>query len=271
MSEQHLPEKAIDLDDQSHADIRKVNFDYSVILFDRVEKAHNFVLKRLLVMIGLGRLTDGQNINVDITNTVIIMTFNLTGTAKDSSLQIAREILIDEVTKHFEPEDLNRFDEIVIFDPLSHDQLRKVARFQMIDIALRLAQRGVALSVTNAAWDVVVSQSYHRFYGGNPIHPIKRRLAKKIVTRLSQMLIQGKIDDDSIVYVDAVPGVKELSYEVKRKNNNNGGLADAEKSDILMEIPANEMTAILHLLQFTNPFISEIIISNIMILLLRDS
>ncbi|KAG6508719.1 hypothetical protein ZIOFF_034099 [Zingiber officinale] len=213
MSEQHLPEKAIDLDDQSHADIRKVNFDYSVILFDRVEKAHNFVLKRLLVMIGLGRLTDGQNINVDITNTVIIMTFNLTGTAKDSSLQIAREILIDEVTKHFEPEDLNRFDEIVIFDPLSHDQLRKVARFQMIDIALRLAQRGVALSVTNAAWDVVVSQSYHRFYGGNPIHPIKRRLAKKIVTRLSQMLIQGKIDDDSIVYVDAVPGVKELSYE----------------------------------------------------------
>lgn len=98
------------------------------------------------------------------------------------------------------------------------------------------------------------------------VHPIKRRLAKKIASRLSQMLIQGKIDEDSTVYVDAVPGKKELSYEVRKKN---GGLVNTEKkSDILMEIPAEEIPAIL-LLQLTNPFISDYIISNIIILLLR--
>ncbi|WOL11102.1 hypothetical protein Cni_G19863 [Canna indica] len=212
---------------------------YSVILFDEVEKAHVAVFNTLLQVLDDGRLTDGQGRTVDFTNTVIIMTSNLgaehllAGMVGESSMQIARERVLLEVRKHFRPELLNRLDEIVIFDPLSHDQLRKVARFQMKDVARRLAERGVALAVTDAALDVVLAESYDPVYGARPI---RRWLEKKVVTHLSKMLIQGEIDENSTVYIDAVRGKKELSYRVEK----NGGLVNAatgKKSDILIEIP----------------------------------
>ncbi|XP_042391296.1 chaperone protein ClpB1-like [Zingiber officinale] len=214
---------------------------YSVILFDEVEKAHVAVFNTLLQVLDDGRLTDGQGRTVDFTNSVIIMTSNLgaehllAGMVGESSLQIARERVMLEVRKHFRPELLNRLDEIVIFDPLAHDQLRKVARLQMKDIARRLAERGIALAITDAALDVVLSESYDPIYGARPI---RRWLEKKVVTHMSKMLIQGEIDENSTVYIDAVPGKKELSYKVEK----NGGLVNAEtgqKSDILIELPAN--------------------------------
>ncbi|CAL9072095.1 unnamed protein product [Musa textilis] len=212
---------------------------YSVILFDEVEKAHIAVFNTLLQVLDDGRLTDGQGRTVDFTNTVIIMTSNLgaehllAGMVGESSMQIARERVLLEVRKHFRPELLNRLDEIVIFDPLSHDQLRKVARLQMKDVALRLAERGIALAVTDAALDVVLSESYDPVYGARPI---RRWLEKKVVTRLSKMLIQGEIDENTTVYIDAGRGKMELHYRVER----NGGIVNAatgQKSDILIEIP----------------------------------
>ncbi|URD73059.1 Sigma-54 interaction domain [Musa troglodytarum] len=212
---------------------------YSVILFDEVEKAHIAVFNTLLQVLDDGRLTDGQGRTVDFTNTVIIMTSNLgaehllAGMAGESSMQIARERVLLEVRKHFRPELLNRLDEIVIFDPLSHDQLRKVARLQMKDVALRLAERGIALAVSDAALDVVLSESYDPVYGARPI---RRWLEKKVVTHLSKMLIQGEIDENTTVYIDAGRGKKELHYRVER----NGGIVNAatgQKSDILIEIP----------------------------------
>ncbi|CAL9048091.1 unnamed protein product [Musa banksii] len=211
---------------------------YSVILFDEVEKAHVAVFNTLLQVLDDGRLTDGQGRTVDFTNTVIIMTSNLgaehllAGMAGESSMKIAREQVLLEVRRHFRPEMLNRLDEIVVFDPLSHDQLRKVARLQMKDVALRLAQRGIALAVTDAALDIVLSESYDPVYGARPI---RRWLEKKVVTHLSRMLIQGEIDENTTVYIDAALGRNELSYRVER----NGGLVDAatgRKSDILIEI-----------------------------------
>nr|ANW72270.1 heat shock protein 101 [Tradescantia hirsutiflora] len=216
---------------------------YSVILFDEVEKAHTAVFNTLLQVLDDGRLTDGQGRTVDFTNSVIIMTSNLgaehllAGMVGESSMQIARERVMLEVRKHFRPELLNRLDEIVIFDPLSHEQLRKVARLQMKDVAVRLAERGIALAVSDAALDVVLSESYDPVYGARPI---RRWLEKKVVTNLSKMLIEGKIDENTTVYIDVAPGKKELSYRVER----NGGLVNAEtgkKSDILIEIPNSQV------------------------------
>ncbi|XP_020265267.1 LOW QUALITY PROTEIN: chaperone protein ClpB1-like [Asparagus officinalis] len=213
---------------------------YSVVLFDEVEKAHVAVFNTLLQVLDDGRLTDGQGRTVDFTNTVIIMTSNLgaehllAGMVGKSSMQIARDRVMQEVRRHFRPELLNRLDEVVIFDPLSHEQLRKVARLQMKDVAVRLAERGVALAVSDAALDVVLTESYDPVYGARPI---RRWLEKRVVTQLSKMLIREEIDENSTVYIDAMVGKKELSYRVEK----NGGLVNAatgQKSDILIEIPA---------------------------------
>ncbi|XXG67828.1 hypothetical protein AAC387_Pa06g1083 [Persea americana] len=176
---------------------------YSVVLFDEVEKAHTSVFNTLLQV-----LDDGK-----------------------STMKKAQELVMEEVRRHFRPELLNRLDEIVVFHPLAHDQLRKVARLQMKDVASRLAERGVALAVTDAALDIVLSEAYDPVYGARPI---RRWLEKMVVTQLSKMLIKEEIDENSTVYIDAKE--KELVYRVEK----NGGLVNADtgkKSDILIELP----------------------------------
>ncbi|CAA3023219.1 chaperone 1-like [Olea europaea subsp. europaea] len=212
---------------------------YSVILFDEVEKAHPTVFNTLLQVLDDGRLTDGQGRTVDFTNTVIIMTSNLgaefllRGLMGKCTMESARELVMQEVRKHFKPELLNRLDEIVVFDPLSHEQLRKVCRLQLRDVASRLAERGIALGVTEAALDVILAESYDPVYGARPI---RRWLEKRVVTELSKMLIKEEIDENSTVYISAALDGKGLTYRVEK----NGGLVNAatgEKSDILIQIP----------------------------------
>nr|GMC48374.1 chaperone protein ClpB1 [Ipomoea batatas] len=211
---------------------------YSVVLFDEVEKAHPTVFNTLLQVLDDGRLTDGQGRTVDFTNTVIIMTSNLgaeyllRGLVGKCSMESAREKVMQEVRKHFKPELLNRLDEIVVFDPLSHEQLRKVCRLQLKDVAARLAERGIALGVSEAALDVILAQSYDPVYGARPI---RRWLEKKVVTELSKMLVKEEIDENSTVYIDAGAD-GELKYGVEY-----GGLVNAatgQKADILIDIPS---------------------------------
>ncbi|KAL9433470.1 hypothetical protein AB3S75_028322 [Citrus x aurantiifolia] len=217
---------------------------YSVVLFDEVEKAHISVFNTLLQVLDDGRLTDGQGRTVDFRNTVIIMTSNLgaehllSGMMGKVTMQVARDQVLQEVRKHFRPELLNRLDEIVVFDPLSHEQLRKVARLQMKDVAIRLAERGVALAVTDAALDIVLADSYDPIYGARPI---RRWLEKKVVTELSRMLVREEIDENSTVYIDASPKGDNLVYRVQK----NGGFVDAatgRKSDVLIQIPNGPRT-----------------------------
>ncbi|KAL2465170.1 Chaperone protein ClpB1 [Abeliophyllum distichum] len=186
---------------------------YSVILFDEVEKAHPTVFNTLLQVLDDGRLTDGQGRTVDFTNTVIIMTSNLgaehllRGLMGKCTMESARELVMQEVRKHFKPELLNRLDEIV--------------------------KRGIALGVTEAAVDVILAESYDPVYGARPI---RRWLEKRVVTELSKMLVKEEIDENSTVYIDAALDGKELTYRVEK----NGGLVNAatgEKSDILIQIP----------------------------------
>ncbi|XP_011007277.1 PREDICTED: chaperone protein ClpB1 [Populus euphratica] len=212
---------------------------YSVVLFDEVEKAHISVFNTLLQVLDDGRLTDGQGRTVDFRNTVIIMTSNLgaehllSGLLGKCSMQVARDRVMQEVRKQFRPELLNRLDEIVVFDPLSHDQLRKVARLQMKDVASRLAERGIALAVTDAALDYILAESYDPVYGARPI---RRWLERKVVTELSRMLVREEIDENSTVYIDAGPDGQNLVYRVEK----NGGLVNAatgQKTDVLIQIP----------------------------------
>ncbi|KAK8694995.1 hypothetical protein V6N13_072537 [Hibiscus sabdariffa] len=212
---------------------------YSVVLFDEVEKAHTSVFNTLLQVLDDGRLTDGQGRTVDFRNTVIIMTSNLgaehllSGLSGNCTMQVARDRVMQEVRRHFRPELLNRLDEIVVFDPLSHDQLRKVARFQMKDVASRLAERGIAMAVADAALDYILAESYDPVYGARPI---RRWLERKVVTELSRMLVKEEIDENSTVYIDAAPNGNELVYRIEK----NGGLVNAatgHKSEVLIQIP----------------------------------
>eukprot|EP00253_Pinus_taeda_P020021 PITA_20021 len=181
---------------------------YSVVLFDEVEKAHTSVLNTLLQMLDDVRLMDGQGRIVSFSNRVIIMTSNLgaehllAALSGHTTVKTARENVMQEVRTHFRPELLNRLDEIVVFDPLSHDELKKVVRLQMKNVAIRLAERGVALGFTNAALDLVVHEAYDPVYGARPL---RRWLKSKVLTQLSWMLISGEIDENSTVYIDAVP------------------------------------------------------------------
>ncbi|MQM11931.1 hypothetical protein Taro_044844 [Colocasia esculenta] len=114
------------------------------------------------------------------------------------------------VRRHFSPELLNRLDEIVIFEPLTHEQLRRIARLQMRGVITRLADKGVALAISDPALDVVLAESYNPVYGARPV---RRWMEKSVVTRLSRMLIRDEIDENSTVYVDATAG-RDLSYRV---------------------------------------------------------
>lgn len=210
---------------------------YSVVLFDEVEKAHAAVFNTLLQVLDDGRLTDGQGRTVDFRNTVIIMTSNLgaehllSGLVGKSTMDAAREKVMEQVRRHFKPELLNRLDEIVVFDPLSHEQLMRVARLQMKDVAKRLAERGIALAVTDAALDYVLAESYDPVYGARPI---RRWLEKKVVTEMSKMLIREEIDENSTVYIEA--GIEGLVYRVEK----NGGMVNAatgQKADVLIQLP----------------------------------
>ncbi|CAL5375085.1 unnamed protein product [Camellia sinensis] len=211
---------------------------YSVILFDEVEKAHPTVLNTFLQILDDGRLTDGASRTIDFTNTIIIMTSNLgakyllEGSTGSCTMEGARELVMQEVRKHFKPEFLNRLDKIVVFDPLSHDQLIKVAELQVKDVKFRLARRGIALCVTEQALYVTLLNSYDPEYG---VRPISRWVEQNVVTKLSGMLLNKEIDENSTVYIDSMPNGEELTYRVK----NNGGLVNAatgQNSDTLIEL-----------------------------------
>ncbi|XP_028059207.1 chaperone protein ClpB1-like [Camellia sinensis] len=210
---------------------------YSVILFDEVEKAHSNVFNTLLQVFDDGRLTDGQGCTVDFTNTLIIMTSNigadylLKALMNKCTMESAQESVKQEVRKHFKPELLNRLDEIVVFDPLSHEQLAKVVRLLLKDVAIRVAKKGVALSVSEAALDVMLVESYDPAYGARPI---RRWLDKWVVNKLTDMLLKSKVDENSTVYIDAASNGKELTYQVEK----DGGLMNGagQRSDFFFRI-----------------------------------
>jgi ATP-dependent Clp protease ATP-binding subunit ClpB len=210
---------------------------YCVILFDEVEKAHTQVFNVLLQVLDDGRLTDGQGRTVDFSNTVIIMTSNLGSqellegmeNVKTSTIpENIKEKVMDKVKKHFRPEFLNRLDDIVIFSPLSQNNLRDIVRLQVKLVAKRLEDRNILLELDDSALDLALQQAYDPLYGARPL---KRYLEKFIVTQLSRLLIAGTLLDNSRVRVSAKNG--KFVFDIKNvpqtaASKSNGGPSPAK-------------------------------------------
>jgi ATP-dependent Clp protease ATP-binding subunit ClpB len=167
---------------------------YSVVLLDEIEKAHQEVFDVLLQILDDGRLTDGQGRTVDFRNTVIIMTSNIRSS--------------EALTEHFRPEFLNRIDEIVVFKPLSREQLGEIVELQLTRLRERLAERGLGLELTDDAKELVAEAGWDPTYGARPL---KRALQRLVENPLALRLLEGDFAEGDTVRVDARDG--ELVFE----------------------------------------------------------
>ena len=167
---------------------------YSVVLLDEIEKAHAEVFDVLLQVLDDGRLTDGQGRTVDFRNTVLIMTSNLRSAA--------------EMRERFRPEFLNRIDEIVEFAPLSREQIGEIVELQLERLRARLAERRIALELTDAAKEALAEAGWDPAYGARPL---KRAIQRLVENPLALRLLEGDFADGDTIRVDAADG--ELVFE----------------------------------------------------------
>ena len=180
---------------------------YSVVLFDEIEKAHADVFNTLLQILDDGRLTDAQGRTVDFRNTVIIMTSNigslhlLEGIDDRGEIpEDARDRVMAELRAGFRPEFLNRVDEIVLFKPLTLQEIERIVDLQFAGIRARLADRRLTLEVTEAARALIAREGYDPVYGARPL---RRFIQREVETRIARALIGGQIRDGATVAVDA--------------------------------------------------------------------
>ena len=178
---------------------------YSLVLFDEVEKAHPDVFDVLLQVLDEGRLTDGQGRTVDFRNTVVILTSNLGAGGN-------REQIMDAVKHHFKPEFINRLDDVVVFDPLSQDQLVGIVDIQLEGLAERLAARRLTLDVSDAARSWLADRGYDPAYGARPL---RRLIQQAIGDRLAKKLLAGDIRDGDTVHVDVADGGEGLDVTAR--------------------------------------------------------
>ena len=190
---------------------------YSVVLFDEIEKAHPDVFNILLQLLDDGRLTDNQGRTVDFKNTIIIMTSNIGSSQLIENIQ--PDGSIDEKTKedvenqlknYFRPEFLNRIDDIVVFSPLTEDQIVSIIELSLKGLERRLSEREIILSLTEEGKRFIAKNSYDPAYGARPV---KRYLQKNIETALASKLIQGEITDGDTVVINS--DGEQLIFEVK--------------------------------------------------------
>ena len=190
---------------------------YSVILFDEIEKAHPDVFNILLQLLDDGRLTDNQGRTVDFKNTIVIMTSNIgsnfliDGIRSDGTVdEDVKQKVEDETKKYFRPEFLNRIDEIVVFSPLTEDQIVKIIELSMKDIERRLEERNIALTLTDKAKKFIADESYDPAYGARPV---KRFLQRSVETELAGEIIKGNVKDGDNVRIDC--GGEKLTFTVE--------------------------------------------------------
>ncbi|MBT1177830.1 ATP-dependent chaperone ClpB [Bifidobacterium callimiconis] len=179
---------------------------YSVVLFDEVEKANPEVFDVLLQVLDDGRLTDGQGRTVDFKNTILIMTSNLGSqflVSQDLDEDAKRKAVMDAVHANFKPEFVNRLDELVIFHPLTRDELGGIVDIQVKQVASRLTDRRITLDVTDAAREWLADTGYDPAYGARPL---RRLVQTEVGDQLARMLLGGKVHDGDTVLVDQTGG-----------------------------------------------------------------
>jgi ATP-dependent Clp protease ATP-binding subunit ClpB len=182
---------------------------YSVVLFDEIEKAHQDVFNVLLQVLDDGRITDGQGRTVDFKNTVIIMTSNIGSQfiVEEESREARSRLVMDALRAHFRPEFLNRVDEIIIFDRLSEDDLKKIVEIQLRRLSKRLEQQKITLDLSESAKELLAREGYDPVYGARPL---RRTIQKEILDPLSIDILEGKVREGQTVHVDAKNGALEF-------------------------------------------------------------
>ena len=190
---------------------------YSVILFDEIEKAHPDVFNILLQVLDDGRLTDNKGRTVDFKNTIIIMTSNIgsmdliegiddNGNISDES----RNSVMDELKSRFKPEFLNRIDDIVMFKPLTKDDIYKIIEKQVSLLQKQLEDRQITVEIDESAEDLIIDKAYDVLYGARPV---KRFIESNVETKLGRELIKGTVTDKDTVVITNVDG--ELGIKKK--------------------------------------------------------
>ncbi len=182
---------------------------YSVILFDEIEKAHPDVFNVLLQVLDDGRITDGQGRTVDFKNTVIIMTSNIGSQyiTEEESREARRRLVMNALRAHFRPEFLNRVDEIIIFDRLTEDDLKKIVEIQLRRLSKRLEQQKITLKLSDSAKELLAREGYDPVYGARPL---RRTIQREILDPLSINILERKVREGQTVYVNAKDGVLEF-------------------------------------------------------------
>ena len=183
---------------------------YSVVLFDEVEKAHPDVFNVLLQVLDDGRITDSQGRTVDFKNTIIIMTSNLgsaqllEGIDENGNIQPECEArVMDELKGHFRPEFLNRLDEIIMFKPLTKDNIGHIINLMMDDLNKRLSDREITVSLTPQAKDYIVEHGYDPVYGARPL---KRFLQKHVETLSAKLILADEVAAGDTILIDVENG-----------------------------------------------------------------
>ncbi len=183
---------------------------YSVILFDEIEKAHPDVFHVLLQILDDGRLTDSQGRTVNFKNTVVIMTSNTGSSALLDAISLdgviseqIKNTVMDELRVHFRPEFLNRIDEIVMFKPLTREDMHSIINLIVDKLRERLSDRNISLEITGSAKDTILDNAYTPAYGARPL---KRFIQKIVETELGRKIITGEIHEGSTAIIDSDNG-----------------------------------------------------------------
>lgn len=189
---------------------------YSVILFDEVEKAHADFFNILLQVLDDGRLTDGQGRTVDFTNTVIIMTSNLGSTllrehtksmgftaehkeGKNTDFEEIKGKIMDTVKRTFRPEFINRIDEIIVFHPLTEDDLKKIVRLLMVKVEKKMDSMHVALKVSDKAFEQIIKDGTDVEYGARPL---RRTIQREVEDAIAELILEGTLKGKNTLHID---------------------------------------------------------------------
>ena len=183
---------------------------YSVVLFDEIEKAHPDVFNVLLQVLDDGRITDSQGRTVDFKNTILIMTSNigstylLEGIEENGEIrQEARDMVEKDLRAHFRPEFLNRLDEIIMFKPLTKENIGGIVDLLMADLNKRLRDQELSIELTNAAKDYIIEGGYDPVYGARPL---KRYVQKYVETLTARLILSGDVRADDRIIIDLENG-----------------------------------------------------------------
>ena len=173
---------------------------YSVVLFDEIEKAHPDVFNLLLQVLDDGRITDNKGVTIDCKNTIIILTSNI-GSQKimDIADKNAREAAVrDELKSYFKPEFINRLDDIVIFNPLSLENITKIVENLLANIATKLSDRGIGIELTQSAKAFIAEVGFDPVFGARPL---KRAMYEEIEDKLAELILEAKVQEgDKVVF-----------------------------------------------------------------------